>query len=31
MTLAKGTVGSPIFMATLLTKNSPYTEAYNKQ
>ena len=31
MTLAnKETVGSPVFLVALLTKNSPYTEAYNK-
>lgn len=31
MTLAKETVGSPVFVASLFAKNSPYAEAYNKQ
>ena len=31
MTLAKETVGYPPFVVALFAKNSPYTEAYNKQ
>jgi hypothetical protein len=31
LTLAKETVGYPMFIATLLDRNSPYTKAYNEQ
>ena len=31
LTLARETVGYPLFVATLFAKDSPYTDTYNKQ